>query len=139
MLFSYFHSFSFSLAHSNLPPRSLTGRLSNKADAGKAYDFNEQKDERIYESLSSFRKRRLADKKYEFSEEDTEDSENIVPFRLSKPIDTSILPSPAHPLPPSPLLYAPKDRTTNKSTSSVSFNHTSLLHFSGYATSLWLC
>lgn len=104
-------------AHSILPARSQQGRLSSKAE--KAYDFNEQKDERIYESLSSFRKRRLADKKYEFSEEDTEDSENIVPFRLSRHSEVSIMPSPTYPLPPSPLAFSNKDRNANRSTSSI--------------------
>ncbi|KAJ1522131.1 hypothetical protein ONE63_002442 [Megalurothrips usitatus] len=104
-------------AHSSLPARGPQGRLSNKADAGKAYDFNE-KDEKIYESLSSFRMRRLADKKYEFSEEDTEDSENIVPFRMSRIVDASILPSPTH-HPPSPLAYPSRDRSTSRNTSSL--------------------
>ncbi|KAK3929277.1 DDB1- and CUL4-associated factor 15 [Frankliniella fusca] len=104
-------------AHSILPTRSQQGRLSSKAE--KAYDFNEQKDERIYESLSSFRKRRLADKKYEFSEEDTEDSENIVPFRLSRQSEVSVMSSPTYPLPPSPLAYCNKDRNANRSTASM--------------------
>lgn len=94
--------------HSSLPGRSQQGRICSKADAGKAYDFNEQKDERIYESLSSFRKRRLADKKYEFSEEDTEDSENIVPFRLSRHSEMSLFPPIMYALPTSPLACQPK-------------------------------
>lgn len=103
-----------------MPQRSQQGRLCSKADAGKAYDFNAQReDERICESLSSFRKRCLADKKYEFSEEDTEDSENIVPFRLSRHAEVSILPSSAYPLPPSPLTFTPKDRNSSRSSSSV--------------------
>ncbi|XP_034257159.1 uncharacterized protein LOC117654554 [Thrips palmi] len=107
-------------AHTNMPQRSQQGRLSSKADAGKAYDFNAQReDERICESLSSFRKRCLADKKYEFSEEDTEDCENIVPFRLSRHSEVSILPSSAYPLPPSPLTFTTKDRNSSRSSSSL--------------------
>lgn len=108
-----------SLAYPNISARIQQGRLCNKADAGKAYDFNEQKDESIYESLSSFRKRRLADKKYEFSEEDTEDSENIVPFRLSRHADTPLLPCTTYPLPTSPLAFSSKDRNASKSTNLV--------------------
>lgn len=43
--------------------------------AAKAYEFSEDTDK--YEKISSFRKRRLADKKYEFSEDN---AENIIPF-----------------------------------------------------------
>lgn len=50
---------------------------SNKAfdKAAKAYEFSE--DNEKCEKISTFRKRRLADKKYEFSEDN---SENIIPF-----------------------------------------------------------
>lgn len=107
-------------AHTNMPQRSQQGRLCSKADAGKAYDFNAQReDERICESLSSFRKRCLADKKYEFSEEDSEDSENIVPFRLSRHAEVSILPSSAYPMPPSPLTFTPRERNSARSSSSL--------------------
>ncbi|GAB0087464.1 uncharacterized protein DMENIID0001_017690 [Sergentomyia squamirostris] len=44
-------------------------------DAAKTYEFSE--DTEKCEKISLFRKRRLADKKYEFSEENTE---NIIPF-----------------------------------------------------------
>lgn len=49
----------------------------NKAfdKAAKAYEFSE--DNEKCEKISTFRKRRLADKKYEFSEDN---SENIIPF-----------------------------------------------------------
>ncbi|XP_053680898.1 uncharacterized protein LOC128731779 [Anopheles nili] len=47
------------------------------ADAAKAYEFSE--DNERCEKISTFRKRRLADKKYEFSEEPTSE-ENIEPF-----------------------------------------------------------
>lgn len=45
------------------------------AAASRAYEFSEETEK--YEKISSFRKRRLADKKYEFSEDN---SENIIPF-----------------------------------------------------------
>ncbi|XP_029052296.1 uncharacterized protein LOC114880452 [Osmia bicornis bicornis] len=48
-------------------------------EAEKAYEFTDEAQETC-EKLSSFRKRRLADKKYEFCDE-TEDAENIVPFK----------------------------------------------------------
>lgn len=44
-------------------------------DKSNAYEFSE--DNEKYEKISTFRKRRLADKKYEFSEDN---SENIIPF-----------------------------------------------------------
>ncbi|XP_072941142.1 uncharacterized protein [Epargyreus clarus] len=46
--------------------------------AEKAYEFVEEAETKC-EKLSMFRKRRLADKKYEFSEDN---NENIVPFRV---------------------------------------------------------
>ncbi|XP_075970948.1 uncharacterized protein LOC142973208 [Anticarsia gemmatalis] len=46
--------------------------------AEKAYEFVEETETKC-EKLSMFRKRRLADKKYEFSEDN---NENIVPFRV---------------------------------------------------------
>lgn len=54
-----------------------TTTTSNKAldKAAKAYEFSE--DNEKCEKISTFRKRRLADKKYEFSEDN---SENIIPF-----------------------------------------------------------
>lgn len=48
-------------------------------EAEKAYEFTDDTQETC-EKLSSFRKRRLADKKYEFCDE-AEDAENIVPFK----------------------------------------------------------
>jgi len=44
-------------------------------DKSNAYEFSE--DNEKYEKISTFRKRRLAEKKYEFSEDN---SENIIPF-----------------------------------------------------------
>lgn len=61
-------------------------------EAEKAYEFTDDSLE-ICEKLSSFRKRRLADKKYEFCDE-AEDAENIVPFKYVrdqvKPSTTTI-------------------------------------------------
>lgn len=56
---------------------ATTPATSNKAfdKAAKAYEFSE--DNEKCEKISTFRKRRLADKKYEFSEDN---SENIIPF-----------------------------------------------------------
>lgn len=56
---------------------AATTTTSNKAldKAAKAYEFSE--DNEKCEKISTFRKRRLADKKYEFSEDN---SENIIPF-----------------------------------------------------------
>ncbi|KAJ8888627.1 hypothetical protein PR048_008119 [Dryococelus australis] len=58
------------------------------AEAEKAYEFTEDVSETACEKLSSFRRRRLADKKYEFCEEG-EDAENIVPFRLHRRRESS--------------------------------------------------
>ncbi|XP_017040144.1 uncharacterized protein LOC108087324 [Drosophila ficusphila] len=52
------------------PPSS-----SSMTDKSNAYEFSE--DNEKYEKISTFRKRRLAEKKYEFSEDN---SENIIPF-----------------------------------------------------------
>nr|CAD7575558.1 unnamed protein product [Timema californicum] len=68
-------------------PTPATGtRQRNKmaAEAEKAYEFTEDVLETSCEKLSSFRRRRLADKKYEFCEEEGEDAENIVPYRLHR-------------------------------------------------------
>ncbi|XP_017893081.1 uncharacterized protein LOC108632797 [Ceratina calcarata] len=70
--------------HSPPPIVSTTSTRTTRAtykltlEAEKAYEFTDESQETC-EKLSSFRKRRLADKKYEFCE--TEDAENIVPFK----------------------------------------------------------
>lgn len=51
---------------------------THRINAEKAYEFVEETETKC-EKLSLFRKRRLADKKYEFSEDN---NENIVPFRV---------------------------------------------------------
>ncbi|XP_045493015.1 uncharacterized protein LOC123692322 [Colias croceus] len=51
---------------------------SHRVIAEKAYEFVEEAETKC-EKLSMFRKRRLADKKYEFSEDN---NENIIPFRV---------------------------------------------------------
>ncbi|XP_030036836.2 uncharacterized protein LOC115452437 [Manduca sexta] len=51
---------------------------THRINAEKAYEFVEETETKC-EKLSMFRKRRLADKKYEFSEDN---NENIVPFRV---------------------------------------------------------
>ncbi|XP_012288698.1 uncharacterized protein LOC105704225 [Orussus abietinus] len=64
-----------------LPSPQPRGRATHKLilEAEKAYEFTDESQETC-EKLSSFRKRRLADKKYEFCDE-IEDAENIVPFK----------------------------------------------------------
>ncbi|KAH8241949.1 hypothetical protein KR038_003162, partial [Drosophila bunnanda] len=52
-----------------------TPSSSSMTDKSNAYEFSE--DNEKYEKISTFRKRRLAEKKYEFSEDN---SENIIPF-----------------------------------------------------------
>lgn len=65
---------------SNLNSQSRTRASYNfNLEAEKAYEFTDDTQETC-EKLSSFRKRRLADKKYEFCDE-AEDAENIVPFK----------------------------------------------------------
>ncbi|KAK0166770.1 hypothetical protein PV327_004257 [Microctonus hyperodae] len=63
--------------HSPPPRTRATHKLILEAE--KAYEFTDDAQETC-EKLSSFRKRRLADKKYEFREE-AEDTENIIPFK----------------------------------------------------------
>lgn len=61
------------------PAESMTRfNESHRIMAEKTYEFVEEMDTKC-EKLSMFRKRRLADKKYEFSEDN---NENIVPFRV---------------------------------------------------------
>lgn len=80
------------------------------AEAEKAYEFTDDGLEPGCEKLSSFRRRRLADKKYEFCEEG-EDAENIVPFRLTRRRDLSPrLRSPPLYLSPSPLMLSHRRR-----------------------------
>ncbi|XP_063982430.1 uncharacterized protein LOC135165251 isoform X1 [Diachasmimorpha longicaudata] len=63
--------------HSPPPRTRATHKLTLEAE--KAYEFTDDTQETC-EKLSSFRKRRLADKKYEFRVE-AEDTENIIPFK----------------------------------------------------------
>lgn len=80
------------------------------AEAEKAYEFTDDGLEPGCEKLSSFRRRRLADKKYEFCEEG-EDAENIVPFRLTRRRELSPrLRSPPLYLSPSPLMLSHRRR-----------------------------
>ena len=67
-----------STSNVNSQPRTRASHKLN-LEAEKAYEFTDDAQETC-EKLSSFRKRRLADKKYEFCDE-TEDAENIVPFK----------------------------------------------------------
>ncbi|XP_066583964.1 uncharacterized protein [Prorops nasuta] len=93
--------------HSPPPPavpstQSRTTRTTHKLtlEAEKAYEFTDEAQETC-EKLSSFRKRRLADKKYEFRDE-TEDAENIIPFKhirdQAKPRTCSIYQLPSTPV-----------------------------------------
>lgn len=72
-----------------------TVRLSSPApqpppqqEAETVYEFTEDATPDSCEKLSSYRRRRLADKKYEFCEEG-EDAENIVPYRIHRKRDSS--------------------------------------------------
>lgn len=56
-------------------PSTSPGKMATDKAAANAYEFSEDSDK--YEKISIFRKRRLADKKYEFSEDN---AENIIPF-----------------------------------------------------------
>ncbi|PSN51064.1 hypothetical protein C0J52_01517 [Blattella germanica] len=83
---------------------------SKIAEAEKAYEFTDEGLEPGCEKLSSFRRRRLADKKYEFCEEG-EDAENIVPFRLTRRREMSPrLKSPPLYLPSSPIVVSHRRR-----------------------------
>lgn len=82
---SFRHLSSRRRGHLQSPPPNIqqprtraTYKLIQEAE--KAYEFTDDTQETTCEKLSSFRKRRLADKKYEFCDE-AEDAENIVPFK----------------------------------------------------------
>lgn len=60
---------------------STNGINKNLDKAAKAYEFSE--DNEKCEKISTFRKRRLADKKYEFSEDNTE---NIIPYNKMRSV-----------------------------------------------------
>lgn len=70
--------------------RDATSTTSPTASAGQkvdSYEFSEETEERC-EKISLFRKKRLADKKYEFSEDN---SENIIPFNRMRTRSTNSL------------------------------------------------
>lgn len=69
-----------------IPSASSNSVNKNLDKAAKAYEFSE--DNEKCEKISTFRKRRLADKKYEFSEDNTE---NIIPYNRMR----SVIRSPA--------------------------------------------
>lgn len=62
-------------SNATIPSGSSNIANKNLDKAAKAYEFSE--DNEKCEKISTFRKRRLADKKYEFSEDNTE---NIIPY-----------------------------------------------------------
>lgn len=66
---------------SGLPSGSSNSANKNLDKAAKAYEFSE--DNEKCEKISTFRKRRLADKKYEFSEDNTE---NIIPYNRMRSV-----------------------------------------------------
>ncbi|XP_055525747.1 uncharacterized protein LOC129718735 [Wyeomyia smithii] len=92
------------VTESNVPTNSNEpGGENVPADvASRAYEFSE--DNERCEKISTFRKRRLADKKYEFSEDSSHGDNVIVPFnRLRSQIRTrsasqNLLCSPSHPV-----------------------------------------
>ncbi|XP_058811749.1 uncharacterized protein LOC131676608 [Topomyia yanbarensis] len=93
------------VTESNVPSNSNqpgSGDCASSDVAARAYEFSE--DNERCEKISTFRKRRLADKKYEFSEDSSHGDSVIVPFnRLRSQIRTrsasqSVLCSPSHPV-----------------------------------------
>lgn len=64
-----------------IPGGSSNSANKNLDKAAKAYEFSE--DNEKCEKISTFRKRRLADKKYEFSEDNTE---NIIPYNRMRSV-----------------------------------------------------
>lgn len=73
---------SASQTTATIPSSSSNGLLNKNLDkAAKAYEFSE--DNEKCEKISTFRKRRLADKKYEFSEDNTE---NIIPYNRMRSV-----------------------------------------------------
>lgn len=63
------------LSSADSTPSTSPAKIAADKAAANAYEFSEDSDK--YEKISIFRKRRLADKKYEFSEDN---AENIIPF-----------------------------------------------------------
>ncbi|XP_067004415.2 uncharacterized protein [Anabrus simplex] len=119
---------------SPLPPSSVTTRWHSKmaAEAEKAYEFTEDLPETACEKLSSYRRRRLADKKYEFCEEG-EDAENIVPYRLHRRRESIRLRSPPVNIPPSPVVPSHR-RRRQESDSSDAFSGPRSPSTSSYST-----
>ncbi|CAG0902680.1 unnamed protein product [Darwinula stevensoni] len=75
------------------PERKTRTNLSIQTLAEAAYEFVEEGNAPVNEKLSMFRKRRLADKKYEFSSENEENSE---PLFLHFPRRMSLYPKNCH-------------------------------------------
>lgn len=67
--------------NTTIPSGSSNSLNKNLDKAAKAYEFSE--DNEKCEKISTFRKRRLADKKYEFSEDNTE---NIIPYNRMRSV-----------------------------------------------------
>ncbi|XP_055848551.1 uncharacterized protein LOC129913751 [Episyrphus balteatus] len=68
----------------------LQSASTSSSDKASAYEFSE--DNEKCEKIGTFRKRRLADKKYEFSEDN---SENIIPFTKIRMTSQQMLPGSA--------------------------------------------
>ncbi|KAK7872737.1 hypothetical protein R5R35_011872 [Gryllus longicercus] len=88
---------------SPMPPSQPKVHSKMAAEAEKAYEFTDDIPDTTGEKLSSYRKRRLADKKYEFIEEG-EDLENIVPYRLHRRREPTRHRSPPLLISPSPVI-----------------------------------
>lgn len=71
----------FGTLNTTIPSGSSNNANKNLDKAAKAYEFSE--DNEKCEKISTFRKRRLADKKYEFSEDNTE---NIIPYNRMRSV-----------------------------------------------------
>lgn len=68
--------------NTTIHPSGSSNNVNKNLDkAAKAYEFSE--DNEKCEKISTFRKRRLADKKYEFSEDNTE---NIIPYNRMRSV-----------------------------------------------------
>lgn len=68
-------------ANTTTIPGGSSSSNKNLDKAAKAYEFSE--DNEKCEKISTFRKRRLADKKYEFCEDNTE---NIIPYNRMRSV-----------------------------------------------------
>lgn len=117
--------FSSSAAQLSLSGGSGVSSLlvKNLDKAAKAYEFSE--DNEKCEKISTFRKRRLADKKYEFCEDNTE---NIIPYAKMRSVVRNptlahkfSMQSPVHSPPPAYDFNVPSPHHTHRASPSYGF------------------